>query len=107
MPAYMHISPQDSIHCARCKLHNLVRKCFIKVEKLKLYLEEHIYNGIPNSDLLEKMVSFFTVKEAFPTGYSRCTQDILQLVPSSTEDVKPLTWQQTLEINFLNYLNVT
>ncbi|KAL6464928.1 hypothetical protein MHYP_G00272450 [Metynnis hypsauchen] len=96
MPAYMDIVPQDNIQFARCKLHSLERKCFSKVEKLKSTLEEHLHNGIPTSDLLEKTVSFFTMKKTmvFPSGYSRCTRDILRLFPSPTEDVAPLCCQQ-------------
>ncbi|XP_076879389.1 uncharacterized protein LOC143527897 [Brachyhypopomus gauderio] len=95
MPVYTHILPQDNVHHTRCKLHNLERKCFSKVEKLKSSLE-HLHNGIPTSDLLEKTVSFFTLKKAFifPNGYSRCIRDILQLVSSTTEDITPLMWQQ-------------
>ncbi|KAI5093356.1 hypothetical protein C0J45_16494, partial [Silurus meridionalis] len=79
-----------------CKLHSLERKCFSKVEKLKSSLEEHLHNGIPTSDLLEKTVSFFTMKKAlvFHNGYSRCTRDILRRCPSPTEDVTPLFFEQ-------------
>ncbi|KAF5899189.1 S-isoprenylcysteine O-methyltransferase [Clarias magur] len=96
MPAYMDITSQDNIHHARCKLHSLERKCFSKVEKLKSSLEEHLHNGIPTSDLLEKTVSFFTMRKAlvFHNGYSRCTRDILRLCPSPTEDVTPLFFEQ-------------
>ncbi|KAG9260217.1 hypothetical protein AMEX_G26449 [Astyanax mexicanus] len=97
MPAYtLDIAPQDNIQFARCKLHSLERKCFSKVEKLKLTLEEHLQNGIPASDLLEKTVSFFAMKKAvvFPGGYSRCTRDVLRMCPSPTEDVEPLFCQE-------------
>ncbi|KAI5623024.1 hypothetical protein C0J50_17531, partial [Silurus asotus] len=79
-----------------CKLHSLERKCFSKVEKLKSSLEEHLHNGIPTSDLLEKTVSFFNMKKAlvFHNGYSRSTRDILRRCPSPTEDVTPLFFEQ-------------
>ncbi|NP_001347484.1 uncharacterized protein LOC561947 [Danio rerio] len=93
MPAYMDITPQDNIQYARCKLHSLERKCFSKVEKLKSSFEDHLlHQGVPASDILDKTVSFFSSKKAliFPSGYSRCSREILRLSPSADQDVTPL-----------------
>ncbi|ROI15561.1 hypothetical protein DPX16_2508 [Anabarilius grahami] len=92
MPAYMDITPHDNTHYARCKLYSLERKCFSKVEKLKSSFEDHLHHGIPASDILEKTVSFFSSKKAliFPSGYSRCSRELLRLSPSPEQDVTPL-----------------
>ncbi|XP_073732556.1 uncharacterized protein [Misgurnus anguillicaudatus] len=92
MPAYMDITPQDNIHYARCKLYSLERKCFSKMEKLKSTFEDHLYHGIPASDILDKTVSFFSLKRPLllHNGYSRCSRDILRLSPSVEKDVAPL-----------------
>ncbi|CAL8336954.1 unnamed protein product [Merluccius merluccius] len=76
----------------RCKLYMLERKCCTGVEKLKVLIGEHLQNGNPASDILEKTVSFFTVRKAPLThnGYSRCTREFLRLSSTSDEDVAPL-----------------
>lgn len=78
----------------RCKLYSLERKCFSKMEKLKSTFEDHLHHGIPASDLLDKTVSFFSLKRALllHTGYSRCSREILRLAPSPEQDVTPLFW---------------
>ncbi|KAA0707526.1 hypothetical protein E1301_Tti014904 [Triplophysa tibetana] len=92
MPAYMEITPHDNIHYARCKLHSLERKCFSKMEKLKSMFEDHLHHGIPASDILDKTVSFLSVKRALllHNGYSRGCREILRLSPSPEQDVTPL-----------------
>lgn len=76
----------------RCKLHMLERKCSTGVEKLRVLIGEHLHNGIPASDILEKTVSFFTVRKALLShnGYSRCTREFLRLSSTPDEDVVPL-----------------
>ena len=74
----------------------LERRCSIGVEKLKAILAEHLQNGIPTSDLLEKTASFFTLRKALLShnGYSKCSRDILRLFPDSEDDLAPLCLQQ-------------
>uniref|UniRef100_A0A3B4Y946 Si:ch73-21g5.7 n=1 Tax=Seriola lalandi dorsalis TaxID=1841481 RepID=A0A3B4Y946_SERLL len=75
-----------------CKLHMLERKCSTGVEKLKALIEEHLHNGIPVSDILEKTKSFLTLRKALlsHSGYSKYSRDILRLFPDAEEDVAPL-----------------
>uniref|UniRef100_A0A3B4UZV6 Si:ch73-21g5.7 n=1 Tax=Seriola dumerili TaxID=41447 RepID=A0A3B4UZV6_SERDU len=75
-----------------CKLHMLERKCCTGVEKLKALIEEHLHNGIPVSDILEKTKSFLTLRKALlsHSGYSKYSRDILRLFPDAEEDVAPL-----------------
>ena len=74
----------------------LERRCSIGVEKLKAILAEHLHNGIPTSDLLEKTASFFTLRKALLSynGYSKCSRDILRLFPGSEDNLAPLCLQQ-------------
>ncbi|CAL8383504.1 unnamed protein product [Boreogadus saida] len=76
----------------RCRLHMLERKCSTGVEKLRVLIGGHLQNGIPAADILEKTVSFFTVRKALLShnGYSRCTREFLRLSSASDEDVAPL-----------------
>lgn len=65
------------------------------MEKLKIVIGGHVQNGIPTSPIspiLEKTVSFFTPKKALvsPTGYSKCSRDMLRLFPAPEEDIVPL-----------------
>lgn len=78
----------------RCKLYSLERKCFSKMEKLKSTFEDHLHHGIPASDILDKTVSFFSLKRALllHSGYSRCSREILRLSLSPEQDVTPLFW---------------
>lgn len=66
------------------------------MEKLKSSFEDHLHHGIPASDILEKTVSFFSSKKAliFPSGYSRCSRELLRLSPSPDQDVTPLFWSE-------------
>ena len=76
----------------------LERKCSTGVEKLRVLIGEHLQNGIPASDLLEKTLSFFTLRKTLLShnGYSKCSRDILRLFPTSDEDVEPL-WQDDIK----------
>ncbi|KAG5274547.1 hypothetical protein AALO_G00137500 [Alosa alosa] len=97
MPEYTNILLQDSIKAQtpRCKLQRLESKCLRTVEKLRAALEEHLQNGVPTAEMLEKTVSLLTLKKAllFPNGYSRCSRDILRLFPSPDDDITPLLCQ--------------
>ncbi|XP_071752123.1 uncharacterized protein LOC139909084 [Centroberyx gerrardi] len=94
MSSYLDLAIQDSVkeQLFRCKLHMLERKCSSGVEKLKALIGEHLQNGIPASDILEKTVSFFTLRKALLShnGYSKYSREILRLFPASEEDVAPL-----------------
>lgn len=70
----------------------LERKCTVGVEKLKALLAEHLQNGIPVSELLEKTLSFLTLRKALLShnGYSKYSRDILRLFPDAEDDVAPL-----------------
>lgn len=76
----------------RCKLNMLERKCSTGVEKLKALIEEHLQNGLPVADILEKTKSFLTLRKALLShnGYSKYARDILRLFPDAEEDVAPL-----------------
>lgn len=73
----------------------LEKKCCTGVEKLKALIGEHLQNGIPVSDLLDKTVSFLTLRKALLShnGYSKYSRDILRLFPDSEDDVEPLCLQ--------------
>ncbi|KAK2874803.1 hypothetical protein Q8A67_021956 [Cirrhinus molitorella] len=97
MTTYMDMSFQSSIKTqhvqhARCVLTCLERKCGYSLEKLKCALGEYLQNGIHTSDLLERAVSFITLKRVLLShdGYSRYSRDILRLFPDHTEDVAAL-----------------
>ncbi|KAK6319118.1 hypothetical protein J4Q44_G00103290 [Coregonus suidteri] len=103
MQAYMDIALQDIMNVKdqhiRCKLSLLERKCSSHVEKLKIAIVEHLQNRSPTSPIspiLEKTVSFFTLKKALlsPTGYSKCSRDMLRLFPAPEEDIVPLCFEQ-------------
>ncbi|KAK2874804.1 hypothetical protein Q8A67_021957 [Cirrhinus molitorella] len=101
MTTYMDMSFQSSsktqhVQHARCVLTCLERKCGNSLEKLKCALGEYLQNGIHTSDLLERAVSFITLKRVLLShdGYSRYSRDILRLFPDHTEDQpvqRPLT----------------
>lgn len=76
----------------RCKLHMLERKCSTGVEKLKALIGEHLQNGIPVSDILEKTKSLLTLRKALLShnGYSKYSRDILRLFPEEEDDLAPL-----------------
>ncbi len=76
----------------RCKLNMLERKCCTGVEKLKALIGEHLQNGLPVSDILEKTKSLLTLRKALlsHTGYSKYSRDILRLFPDAEEDLAPL-----------------
>ncbi len=82
----------EAFVCLRCKLHLLERKCSSGVEKLKALIGEHLHSGTPVSDLLDKSVSFLTLRKALlsHSGYSKYSRDILRLFPDAEEDVAPL-----------------
>lgn len=76
----------------RCKLHALERKCSGGVEKLKALIGEHLQNGTPVGDILEKTKSLLTLKKVLLShgGYSKYSRDILRLFPDEEEDLAPL-----------------
>lgn len=84
----MILTPHDVL-CFSCKLHLLERRCCGQVEKLKALIGEHMQNGTPVSYLLEKTVSFLTLRRTLlsPSGYSKYSRDILRLFPDAEEDV--------------------
>ncbi|KAI3369781.1 hypothetical protein L3Q82_024611 [Scortum barcoo] len=94
MALYADLAIQDSVkeQLFRCKLHVLERKCCTGVEKLKALIGEHLQNGIPVSDILEKTKSLLTLRKALLThnGYSKYSRDILRLFPEAEEDLAPL-----------------
>ncbi|KTG04732.1 hypothetical protein cypCar_00028911 [Cyprinus carpio] len=97
METYMDMSFQSSIKTqhvqhARCVLTCLERKCGNSLEKLRCALGEYLQNGIHTSDLLERAVSFITLKRVLLShdGYSKYSRDILRLFPDHTEDVAAL-----------------
>ncbi|KAF7662303.1 hypothetical protein LDENG_00238820 [Lucifuga dentata] len=94
MASYLDLDLQESMkeQLFRCKLHMLERKCCNGVEKLKALIGEHLQNGIPVSDILEKTMSFLTLRRALLShnGYSKYSRDILRLFPDSEKDVAPL-----------------
>ncbi|KAK9966879.1 hypothetical protein ABG768_003966 [Culter alburnus] len=97
MTTYMDVSFQSSIKTqhvqhARCVLTCLERKCGNSLEKLKSALGEYLQNGIHTSDLLERAVSFITLKRVLLShdGYSKYSRDILRLFPDHAEDVAAL-----------------
>lgn len=97
----------DCFVSLRCTLHMLERKCSNGIEKLKVIIGEHLQNGIPTSDILERTVSFFTLKKALllHNGYSKCSREILRLFPTSEEDVASLClWTMTREKNDSRHL---
>ncbi|KAK7916478.1 hypothetical protein WMY93_012239 [Mugilogobius chulae] len=81
MSQYLDLAIQDSVkeQLFRCKLHMLERKCTVGVEKLKALLLEHLHSGIPVSDLLDKTLSFMTLRRALLShnGYSKYSRDVL------------------------------
>ncbi|XP_070706313.1 uncharacterized protein [Pempheris klunzingeri] len=94
MAQYLDLALQDSVkeQLFRCKLNLLERKCSSGVEKLKALIGEHLHNGIPVSELLDKTMSFLTLRKALlsHSGYSKYSRDILRLFPDAEEDVAPL-----------------
>lgn len=70
----------------------LEKKCSTGVEKLKALIAEHLQNGLPLADLLEKTKSLLTLRKALLThnGYSKYSRDILRLFPDAEDDVAPL-----------------
>ncbi|KAK2915413.1 hypothetical protein Q8A73_006007 [Channa argus] len=94
MALYADLTLQDSMkeQLFRCKLHSLERKCCIGVEKLKSLIGEHLHNGIPVLDIVEKTKSLLTLKKALLShnGYSKYSRDILRLFPDAEDDVAPL-----------------
>ncbi|CAL9704520.1 unnamed protein product [Knipowitschia caucasica] len=94
MSQYLDLAIQDSVkeQLFRCKLHMLERKCCVGVEKLKSLLLEHLHSGIPVSELLDKTLSFVSLKRALLShnGYSKYTRDVLRLFPDAEDDVAPL-----------------
>lgn len=70
----------------------LEKKCCTGVEKLRALLAEHLPNGIPVSDLLEKTKAFLTLRKALlsHSGYSKYSRDLLRLFPDAEEDLAPL-----------------
>ncbi|KAK7127404.1 hypothetical protein R3I93_020097 [Phoxinus phoxinus] len=97
MATYMDVSFQSSfktqhVQHARCVLTCLERKCGNSLEKLKSALGEYLQNGIHSSDLLERAVSFITLKRVLLShdGYSKYSRDILRLFPDHSEDVAAL-----------------
>lgn len=70
----------------------LEKKCSSALEKLKALIGEHLQNGIPVSDLLEKTKSLLTLRKALLThnGYSKYSRDILRLFPDQEDDLAPL-----------------
>ncbi|XP_070759472.1 uncharacterized protein [Enoplosus armatus] len=94
MAQYLDLVLQDSVkdQLFKCKLHLLERKCCSGVEKLKALIGEHLQNGTPVSDLLDKTMSFLTLRKAVlsHSGYSKYSRDILRLFPDAEKDVAPL-----------------
>ncbi|CAG5978243.1 unnamed protein product [Menidia menidia] len=94
MALYTDLALQDTVkeELFRCKLHMLERKCCTGVEKLKALVEEHLQNGFPISDMLEKTKSLLTLRKVLlsHSGYSKYSRDILRLFPNGEEDVAPL-----------------
>ncbi|TDH14350.1 hypothetical protein EPR50_G00035480 [Perca flavescens] len=94
MALYADLALQDSVkeQLFRCKLHMLERKCSTGVEKLKALIGEHLQNGIPVSDILEKTKSLLTLRKALLShnGYSKYSRDILRLFPEEEDDLAPL-----------------
>ncbi|KAM9757950.1 uncharacterized protein ACNS7B_005066 [Menidia menidia] len=94
MALYTDLALQDTVkeELFRCKLHMLERKCCTGVEKLKALVEEHLQNGFPISDMLEKTKSLLTLRKVLlsHSGYSKYSRDILRLFPDGEEDVAPL-----------------
>ncbi|KTF71707.1 hypothetical protein cypCar_00049233 [Cyprinus carpio] len=93
MATYMDVSIQSSIKTqhvqhARCVLMCLERKCGNSLEKLKCALREYLQNGMHTSDLLERVMSFITLKRVLLSydGYSKYSRDILRIFPDHTED---------------------
>lgn len=76
----------------RCKLHTLERKSTPGVEKLRAVLGEHLQNGVLVSELLEKTLSFFSLRKAplSHNGFSKYSRDILHLFPDAEDDVTPV-----------------
>lgn len=70
----------------------LEKKCCTGVEKLRALIEEHLQNGSPVADILEKTKSFLTLRKALlsHSGYSKYSRDILRLFPDAEEDLAPL-----------------
>jgi len=83
----------------------LERKCTSGVEKLRVLIGEHLQNGLPAADILEKTVSFFTVRRALltPNGYCRGTREFLRLSSTSDEDVAPMCLFTDDEDNALTF----
>ncbi|KAJ4940812.1 hypothetical protein JOQ06_027422 [Pogonophryne albipinna] len=94
MALYADLAFQDSVkeQLFRCKLNLLERKCSTGVEKLKALIAEHLQNGIPVADILEKTKSLLTLRKALLThnGYSKYSRDILRLFPEEEDDLTPL-----------------
>lgn len=87
-----HIVNNPDFVFLRCKLHTLEKKCCTGVEKLRALIGEHLQNGIPVSEILEKTKSFLTLRKALLShnGYSKYSRDILRLFPDAEEDLAPL-----------------
>ncbi|TRY66783.1 hypothetical protein DNTS_009575 [Danionella cerebrum] len=97
MATYMDMSFPSSIKTphvqqARWVLSSLERKCGSSLEKLRCALGEYLQNGIQPSDLLERAVSFITLRRVLLSheGYSRYSKELLRLFPEHTEDVAAL-----------------
>lgn len=88
----MHVNWGDCVVVFRCVLTCLERKCGNSLEKLRCALGEYLQNGIHTSDLLERAVSFITLKRVLLShdGYSKYSRDLLRLFPDHTEDVAAL-----------------
>lgn len=70
----------------------LEKKCCTGMEKLKALIAEHLQNGLPVGEILEKTKSLLTLRRALLThsGYSKYSRDILRLFPEAEDDVAPL-----------------
>lgn len=70
----------------------LEKKCCTGVEKLRALIGEHLQNGIPVAEILEKTKSLLTLRKALLThsGYSKYSRDILRLFPDAEDDLAPL-----------------
>ncbi|KAM7005336.1 uncharacterized protein LKV04_002103 [Tautogolabrus adspersus] len=94
MSLYADLALQDSVkeQLFRCKLSMLEKKCSTALEKVKALIGEHLQNGIPVTELLEKTKSLCTLRKALLThnGYSKYSRDILRLFPDAEEDLAPL-----------------
>ncbi|KAM8868683.1 uncharacterized protein ACB058_006247 [Synchiropus picturatus] len=94
MSLYSDLSLQDSMkdQLFRHKLQMLERKCTSGLEKIKSLIEEHVQNGLPVADLLDKTKSFLTLRKTLLShdGYSKYSRDILRLFPDAEEDLAPL-----------------